>query len=113
MEFPAWIDGINVAITVCDLAGTIVSMNDKAVRTFAAEGGLSLLGKNLMDCHPAAARKKIKRLMATGSSNSYTIEKNGVKKLIHQTPWFENGKRSGLVEFSLVIPAALPHFVRS
>jgi hypothetical protein len=50
--------------------------------------------------------------MATGASNSYTIEKNGVKKLIHQTPWRENGEPAGLVEFSLVIPSVLPHFVR-
>jgi hypothetical protein len=51
--------------------------------------------------------------MATGDSNSYTIEKKGVKKLIHQMPWHENGELAGLVEFSLVIPQVMPHFVRS
>jgi len=113
MDQPAWIDGMDVAITVSDLEGTIVYMNAQAARTFAADGGQALLGKKLWDCHPEAANEKIRRLMASGASNSYTIEKNGVKKLIHQTPWQENGELAGLVEFSLVIPRILPHFIRS
>jgi transcriptional regulator with PAS, ATPase and Fis domain len=107
-----WLEGIDVAVTVCDREGIIVHMNDKAVRTFAADGGRALLGKNLWDCHPEPAREKIRRMLETQASNSYTIEKNGVKKLIYQTPWYENGACRGLVEFSLVIPASLPHFVR-
>ena len=101
---------MNVAITVCDREGVIVFMNEQAALTFAAGGGKALLGKRLWDCHPEAAREKIRRLMAANASNSYTIEKNGVKKLIHQAPWHENGELAGLVEFSMVIPQALPHF---
>lgn len=112
MELPAWIDGMDVAVTVCDREGIIVYMNGKSAQTFAADGGRALLGKNLMDCHPEPAREKICRIMATGISNSYTIEKNGVKKLIHQVPWLEKGVIAGLVEFSLVIPLDLPHYVR-
>ncbi len=112
MDTSAWMNGMDVAVTVCDRQGVIVYMNDKSVRTFAADGGKALLGKNLMACHPEPARRKILDIMATGISNSYTIEKNGVKKLIHQVPWHENGTLAGLVEFSLVIPLALPHFVR-
>jgi len=112
MDNLKWQDGMDVAVTVCDREGIIVYMNDQSVRTFAADGGKALLGKNLWDCHPEAAREKIRRIMATGASNSYTIEKNGVKKLIHQTPWRENGELRGLVEFSLVIPLVLPHFFR-
>ncbi|HSQ35314.1 MAG TPA: PAS domain-containing protein [Candidatus Binatia bacterium] len=113
MVTPSWLNGMAVAITVCDREGKIVFMNDQAARTFAADGGNALLGKKLWDCHPEAANDKIRRLMATEKSNSYTIEKNGVKKLIHQVPWHENGRLAGLVEFSLVIPPVLPHFVRS
>ena len=113
MENSKWQDGIDVAVTVCDREGIIVYMNDQSVRTFAADGGKALLGKDLWGCHPEVAREKIRRIMETGASNSYTIEKNGVKKLIHQTPWHENGELAGLVEFSLVIPQAIPHFVRS
>jgi hypothetical protein len=42
----------------------------------------------------------------------YTIEKNGVRKLIFQAPWFQDGKYAGLVELALEIPAEMPHFVR-
>ena len=112
MESQSWWNGIDVAVTVCDREGIIVHMNDQAARTFSTDGGKALRGKNLWDCHPEAVREKIRRIMETGASNSYTIEKNGVKKMIHQTPWRENGELRGLVEFSLVIPLVLPHFVR-
>jgi transcriptional regulator with PAS, ATPase and Fis domain len=113
MDTSVWMNSIDVAVTVCDCEGIIIYMNDQAARTFAADGGKALLGKDLWGCHPEAAREKIRRIMETGVSNSYTIEKNGVKKLIHQTPWRENSELRGLVEFSLVIPQVMPHFVRS
>ncbi len=113
MDTSIWLNGIDVAITVCDREGTILHMNEQAARTFAADGGKNLVGKKLWDCHPEAANEKIRRLMATGKSNSYTIEKNGAKKLIHQAPWSRNGEIGGLVEFSFVIPGSLPHFVRN
>ena len=53
-------------------------------------------------------------MLAEGTTNTYTVEKNGVKKLIHQTPWRdEEGKIAGLVEFSTVLPADMPHYVRT
>ncbi len=51
-------------------------------------------------------------MMKTRSKNVYTIEKNGIKKLIYQSPWYENGEYAGFVELSLEIPFELPHFVR-
>jgi transcriptional regulator with PAS, ATPase and Fis domain len=112
MDISGWLDGIDVAVTLCDREGVIVYMNDRSALTFAKDGGRALLGTNLMNCHPDATRKKIRSLMETGASNSYTIEKNGVKKLIHQEPWYSEGEIRGLVEFSIVIPFSLPHFVR-
>jgi len=44
--------------------------------------------------------------------NAYTIEKRGVRKLIYQAPWFRDGIVQGLVELSLEIPDAMPHFIR-
>ena len=38
--------------------------------------------------------------------------KAGVKKLIYQTPWYENGEFRGLVELSMEIPFEMPHYVR-
>jgi hypothetical protein len=40
------------------------------------------------------------------------IEKAGIRKLIHQIPWYKDGIFSGVVELSFVLPEALPHFVR-
>lgn len=108
----SWIREFPGAITVCDLDGIILEMNDKAIQTFADQGGIKLIGTNLLDCHTEPARSKVKRLLETQQKNVYTVEKNGVKKLIYQTPWYRDGTFCGLVELSLEIPFEMPHFVR-
>ena len=108
-----WLKEFPAAITVCDANGIIVEMNDKAARGYEKDGGYALIGKQLLDCHSEASRDKVKRLLDTHEKNVYTIEKNGVKKLIFQSPWFKDGKYAGLVELSLEIPFEMPHFVRS
>ena len=52
------------------------------------------------------------RVLASGGMNAYTIQKNGLKKMIYQTAWKENGVVAGLVEFSMVIPEDMPHYIR-
>jgi hypothetical protein len=88
-------------------------MNDRAAVTFEKDGGRELLGKSLLDCHPERARALFEELLRTGETNVYTIEKDGVKKLIYQAPWFEGGEYRGIVELSLPVPFEVPHFVRS
>ena len=62
----------------------------------------------------AGHRWAARRLTAPASiSNCYTIEKNGVHKLIYQSPWYVKGEYGGLVEISVEIPNPMPHFVRS
>ena len=51
-------------------------------------------------------------MLATGESNAYTISKNGVRKMIYQTPWRRDGQIAGMVEISMVIPEEMPHYVR-
>ncbi len=80
-----WADGMDCAVTVCDTGGTILYMNDKARTTFARHG--DMVGKNLFDCHGERSREIIRRLLADGGTNVYTIEKNGVRKMIYQTAW--------------------------
>ncbi|HBF87841.1 MAG TPA: diguanylate cyclase [Bacteroidales bacterium] len=108
-----WSKELNIAITVADANGIIQDMNQKSMMTFQKSGSESLIGKSLYDCHPQKANEKINELMAEQKTNAYTIEKNGIKKLIYQTPWFENGKFKGLVELSLEIPFEMKHFVRN
>ncbi|MFH0816195.1 MAG: PAS domain-containing protein [Methanobacteriota archaeon] len=108
-----WVDEFPGAITVCAKDGTILEMNKRSEKTFVRDGGKKLVGKDLRQCHPPAARVKIDSMMASGRTNAYTIEKDGVKKLIYQAPWYEDGKRLGLVEISLEIPKRMRHFKRA
>ena len=108
-----WIKEFPAAVTVCDEQGIILAMNDKAAKTFEKDGGYNLIGKNMLDCHPEHARLKTDRLLAAREKNVYTIEKNGVKKMIYQSPWYRDGEYAGFVELSLEIPFELPHFIRS
>lgn len=103
---------LNVAITVCKADGEIIEMNRKSKTVNLKPGQETLVGQNVLDCHPEPARTKLQGLLDTPSTNAYTIEKNGLKKLIYQTPWYENGTFMGLVEFSLEIPFEMPHYVR-
>ena len=107
---PEWAKEMNCAVTVCDKEGVILYMNDKAKETFASHG--DLIGKNLIPCHNERSRGIIKELLESGGSNAYTISKNGLRKMIYQTAWKENGNVSGLVEISMVISEDMPHYVR-
>lgn len=107
-----WLKEFPAAVTVCDKEGILLEMNDKAAKTFESDGGYALIGKNMLDCHPGLSRQKTERLLAAREKNAYTIEKKGVKKLIYQSPWFEDGQYAGFVEISLEIPFEMPHFIR-
>ncbi|MBR5611017.1 MAG: hypothetical protein IKW65_05805 [Bacteroidales bacterium] len=41
-----------------------------------------------------------------------TISKKGLRKMIYQTVWRQDGKVAGLVEFSIVLPEEMPHYDR-
>lgn len=108
-----WFDEIPCSVTVCDTDYTILYMNDRSAEVNASDGGKSLIGKNMLDCHPPAAREKLLGVMASGRPNIYTIEKNGQKKIICQSHWRKNGEVGGLVEITFVLPSEIPHFVRT
>lgn len=107
-----WVTEFPGAVTVCDRHGVIISMNAKAAASFAGDGGFALIGSNLLDCHPEPSRTLVADQLANPCVNAYTVEKCGVHKVIYQAPWFEAGAFAGLVELSLEVPAAMPHFVR-
>lgn len=108
----AWVREFPAAVTVCDPAGIILEMNARAIETFARDGGADLIGRSVLDCHPEPSRTQLAAMLAGREPNAYTIEKNGVRKLIYQSPWFEDGDYRGFVELSLVIPETMPHRVR-
>ena len=107
-----WIKEFPAAVTVCNTEGVILEMNDKAAKTYESDGGYGLIGSNILDCHPVQARTKTEHLMVAEEKNIYTIEKNGVKKLIYQSPWFLDDHYAGIVEISFEIPFEMQHFIR-
>ena len=107
-----WVQEFSGAITVCNPEGIILEMNDQAAKIFQKRGGKQLLGSNLFDCHPEPARSKLKQLMEQRQMNTYTIEKKGIRYLVHQTPWYVHGQYHGFVEIVIELPASVQHFVR-
>lgn len=108
----SWVKEFSGVLTICDPDGIILEMNDRAVKSFEDDGGLALVGKNVLDCHPEPARHKIRELMEERQPNVYTVEKSGVKKLVYQSPWYKNGEYAGFLELTLQVPFDMPHFVR-
>lgn len=108
----AWAEEFNGAITVCDVNGIIVYMNQYSIQQFEKYGGVTLLGSSLIDCHPEPSRTKLKEMLEEQSENIYTTEKDGVKTMIVQTPWKENGIFCGLVEISFQFDSDLPNYLR-
>ena len=107
----SWYEDMNCAVTVCDAEGVIIYQNKAARELYASRG--NLIGQNLFGCHNEHSQTIIRRLLAEGSTNAYTIEKRGVKKVIYQTAWrHADGTVGGLVEISMIVPHEMPHFVR-
>ncbi len=102
-----WAKELGCAVTVCDKEGKVLYQNDKSIVTNG-----NVMEQNIFGCHNPRSQEIIRRLINEGSTNSYTISKKGEKKLIHQAPWFQDGQVAGLVEFSIVIPEEMPHYIR-
>jgi len=111
-ECTAWIEEFPAAITVTDALGTILAMNGRARETFAKEGGGALIGHSVFDCHPEPALSRTRELYERQRANHYTIDKQGVRKMIHQIPWYREGIFAGFIEIALPVPDSMPHFHR-
>jgi transcriptional regulator with PAS, ATPase and Fis domain len=107
-----WTKEIDFAITVCGKDGIITYMNEKAIKTFTNDGGEKLIGTNVLDCHPEPSKTQLSGMLKNETKNVYTIEKKGIKKLIYQTPYYENGEYKGFVEMSLELPGVMENFIR-
>jgi hypothetical protein len=102
----------DIAVTVCAKDGTILDMNEKSRKTFLKPGREELIGQNVLDCHPEPARTLLEDMLKNPRSNIYTVEKEGVKKLIFQTPWYDGEEYAGFMELSIVLPENIPNRVR-
>ncbi|MBQ7708878.1 MAG: diguanylate cyclase [Bacteroidales bacterium] len=108
-----YFEGADIAVTICAKDGTILDMNQKSRKTFLKPGREELLiGHNVLDCHPEPARSMLDDMLKNPRTNIYTVEKEGVKKLIFQTPWYDGEEYAGFMELSIVLPENIPNRVR-
>ena len=103
-----WVNDYPAAVSVCDIHGTIIAMNRMAMNNFSKQGGEALLGTSLFACHPEPANVIIRRLLQEQTGNTYFTEKNGIRKLVHQAPWYNEGRFAGLTETIIVLPDQVP-----
>ena len=104
-----YLENVAFAATVCDKDGVVLYQNAPARKR---DGGV--VGQNLYDCHGKKSREMIRHMIETGESNTYEIIKHGKRRLLHQTPWFEEpgGEVAGLIEISIELPDEYPTFNR-
>lgn len=107
-----WHEDFAGALTICDAEGIILYMNKKALEIFKDDGGIELIGTNVLNCHTEPSRSQLKRMLIEQSENIYIVEKNGNKELIYQGPWFESGEYCGIIELSIEFPATIKHICR-
>lgn len=112
-QLPQMVNELPFAVTVCDTEGIVLYMNDRSALTFQKYGGTEIIGSSLFLYHQGPSSEILRRLLDTADKHVYTIEKNGVKKIIYQSPWFKDEKFAGLIELSLEIPLEMPHYNRS
>ncbi len=93
-----WVDEFPSPVTVCDVDGKIIAMNNASCSIFSKQGGIDLIGKSLFDCHSDASGRIIRKMLLNESAQTYITENKGKKRLVHQAPWYEKGKFAGLVE---------------
>ncbi len=107
-----WLNELPFAVTISDTQGNILYMNQKSILTFQSYGGEKLIGTSLFNCHPKEASDKLRDMLSGQYTNAYTIEKNGIRKLIYQSPWYHQNEFAGYIELSLPLPDNMPHFIR-
>lgn len=108
----SWVKEFPGAVVVCNKEGVIIDLNDEAAAIFAENGGMKLVGSVIFDCHPESCRAKLKALMDSRQKNVYTIQKDGRKQLIFQTPWHCDKQYAGYLELILELPWDITHFNR-
>ena len=107
-----YFESVDIAVTVCTKDGTILDMNGKSRRTFLKPGREEIIGRNVLDCHPEPARTFLADMLANPRTNIYTVEKEGQKKFIVQTPWYDGDDYAGYMELAVVLPESIPNRIR-
>lgn len=113
MQDKIWFKNFPGAIIAADAAGVVIDMNDRSAESYKNKGGYNLIGKSAIDCHHGESLEKARAIWNKPDLNVFTVTKNGKKKLVYQTPFFEDGKFTGMVELVLPLPdGEIPHYER-
>lgn len=99
-----WFEHLPCALTVCDRDYKILYLNKAAAEVNAESGGKALIGRSLLDCHPQRARRMLRRVMASGKPHVFTTERRGVKKMVYEAHWQNDGEVGGMVEVYFRLP---------
>lgn len=104
-----YLEHVAFAATVCDKDGVVLYQNALSLKR---EG--NAVGKNLFNCHKEKSNEIIRHILETGEGNTYQIIRHGHRRMIQQTPWYEepSGEVAGLVEIVLDLPDEYPTFDR-
>jgi transcriptional regulator with PAS, ATPase and Fis domain len=93
-----WYSEVDFPVTLCDKNGFIVAMNQASIKLFEPDGGASLIGKSLLNCHPEPAKSMLTKMLKTKTAHTYIDRTNMGSTLVHETPWYIDGKYMGFVE---------------
>jgi hypothetical protein len=107
-----WIASYPAEIMVCDEAGTILEMNDTAIRMYEREGGAAMIGSSVIAHHHEPARTQLMTAIDQRRHIIYTTEQAGLKKLVSIAPWYRAGRYAGFALIVLDLPASIPNIVK-
>jgi transcriptional regulator with PAS, ATPase and Fis domain len=108
----SWVKGFPAEITICDRTGFILELNNTAEEIFKEDGGSSLLGSNMLNCHPEPSRTKLAGMLETHQTNVYFNTEKSKKRFFFQSPWYKNDQFAGFVEISFEVPGEIPNFIK-
>ena len=104
MQNKDWTDTLDASITVCSKEGEILYMNEASAVHYRKDGGRTLIGKNLVDCHPGQSKNVVTAMLQSPNTNIYITEKKDQSTMVYQAPWFHDGNHAGIVEILIPLP---------
>lgn len=97
------IDQDRCAVVICNLEHEIIYMNPAAIENYSKQGGDKLIGQNIMNCHNAESREKMRQVVVWFSASSdhnlvYTFYNEKQNKDVYMVALRSEGKLIGYYE---------------
>jgi hypothetical protein len=103
-ELGSLFDGVCASLTISDQDFQIIYMNDRALAFYAEDGGATLIGQNLLDCHNAEQTAVIRNAYARYRAGDLTptryraqAEDSAPETIVH-IPLIVAGQFRGIAE---------------